>query len=169
MSLVLSSAQDEAGFLFVVDSARGRILYVSESVSKILNYSQRDLFGQSLFDVLHPKDIAKVKEQLSSSVMTTQPRLNTPNADHSTSQGPAGSASKKGSKNCVDSTGVTGVSTLPWLCPGSRRSFFCRMKAKPGMVMKEESDQVQFQVRLLQAGILLLLGKIPCMFTITGH
>ena len=72
MSLVLKSAQDEACFLFVVDSGRGRILYVSESVSKILNYSQRDLFGQCLFDVLHPKDIPKVKEQMSSRSHTPQ-------------------------------------------------------------------------------------------------
>ena len=74
MSLVLNSAEDEACFLFVVDSGRGRILYVSESVSKILNYSQRDLFGQCLFDVLHPKDISKVKEQMSSRSHTPQPR-----------------------------------------------------------------------------------------------
>lgn len=135
MSLVLRSAQDEAGFLFVVDSARGRILYVSESVSKILNYTQRDLFGQSLFDVLHPKDIAKVKEQLSSSSLT-QPRERV-------------SESKKGGSklgnmnvNSPESTAAS-VSSLPWLCPGARRSFFCRMKAKPGMVFKEENEQVR--------------------------
>lgn len=102
--LILEAAD---GFLFVVTCDTGRIIYVSDSVSPVLNHSQGDWFGSSIFDHLHPEDVEKVREQLSTQDPQNPGRI----LDLKT-----GTVKKEGHQPSVR------------LCLGSRRGFICRMK-----------------------------------------
>ncbi|KAL3203571.1 hypothetical protein MRX96_011939 [Rhipicephalus microplus] len=78
-----------------------------------------DILGQSWFDIPHPKNIAKVKEQLFLSDLCSNERL----VDAKTMLPLEGEYPQRQSR----------------LCPDARRFFFCRMKCKMQVTVKEEA------------------------------
>ncbi|KAJ8383766.1 hypothetical protein AAFF_G00214530 [Aldrovandia affinis] len=102
--LILEAAD---GFLFVVSCELGRVVYVSDSVTPVLNQLQSDWLGSSLYDQLHPDDTDKLREQLSTTESSTSGRM----LDLKT-----GTVKKEGQQSSVR------------MCMGSRRSFICRMR-----------------------------------------
>lgn len=62
--LILEAAD---GFLFVVAADTGRVIYVSDSVTPVLNQPQSEWFGSTLYEHVHPDDVDKLREQLSTS------------------------------------------------------------------------------------------------------
>ena len=112
------------GFMFVVDTARGRLLFVSESVQDTLSFTSQDLTGQSLFDIVHPKDISKVKEQLTNIESAPRERL----IDSKTMLP-------------LDSGAGEVATSLARFHPGARRAFLCRMKCKQAGVKQEDESQ----------------------------
>lgn len=62
--LILEAAD---GFLFIVSCETGRVVYVSDSVTPVLNQPQSEWFSSTLYDQVHPDDVDKLREQLSTS------------------------------------------------------------------------------------------------------
>jgi len=102
--LILEAAD---GFLFVVSCSTGRIIYVSDSVTHVLNQSQAEFFNSCLYENIHPEDVEKVREQLSTDDSPTSGRI----LDLK-----SGTVKKEGHQSNMR------------LCMGSRRGFICRMK-----------------------------------------
>nr|ALT07183.1 bHLH transcription factor ARNT [Dastarcus helophoroides] len=102
--LILEAAD---GFLFVVSCDTGRVIYISDSVAPVLNHSQSEWYGSCIYDNIHPEDVEKVREQLS----TQEPQNTGRILDLKT-----GTVKKEGHQSSMR------------LCMGSRRGFICRMK-----------------------------------------
>lgn len=102
--LILEAAD---GFLFVVSCETGHVVYVSDSVTPVLNQAQSDWLGSSLYDQLHPDDTEKLREQLSTSENNNSGRM----LDMKT-----GTVKKEGGQASVR------------MSMGARRSFICRMR-----------------------------------------
>ncbi|XP_075897397.1 aryl hydrocarbon receptor nuclear translocator-like isoform X2 [Nelusetta ayraudi] len=102
--LILEAAD---GFLFVVSCETGRIVYVSDSLTPVLNQLQSDWLGSSLYDQLHPDDTEKLREQLSTAENNSTGRM----LDLKT-----GTVKKEGQQSSAR------------MSMGARRSFICRMR-----------------------------------------
>ncbi|AWP02101.1 Aryl hydrocarbon receptor nuclear translocator 2 [Scophthalmus maximus] len=102
--LILEAAD---GFLFVVAAETGRVIYVSDSVTPVLNHPQSEWFGSTLYEQVHPDDVDKLREQLSTTENSMTGRI----LDLKT-----GTVKKEGQQSSMR------------MCMGSRRSFICRMR-----------------------------------------
>lgn len=115
--LILEAAD---GFLFVVACDSGKMIYVSDSVTPVLNHSQYEFQNSTFYDWVHPDDIEKVREQLSTQDISCSSRL----LDMK-----SGSVKKESHQSTMR------------LCIGSRRGFICRMKL--GNVQNNEPHMSQ--------------------------
>ncbi|XP_078287958.1 aryl hydrocarbon receptor nuclear translocator 2-like isoform X2 [Rhinoraja longicauda] len=102
--LILEAAD---GFLFVVACETGKIIYVSDSVTPVLNQPQSEWFGSTLYSQVHPDDVEKLREQLSTNENAMTGRI----LDLKT-----GTVKKEGQQTSMR------------MCMGSRRSFICRVR-----------------------------------------
>ncbi|XP_077014263.1 aryl hydrocarbon receptor nuclear translocator-like isoform X1 [Tamandua tetradactyla] len=118
--LILEAAD---GFLFIVSCETGRVVYVSDSVTPVLNQPQSEWFGSTLYDQVHPDDVDKLREQLSTSENALTERI----LDLKT-----GTVKKEGQQSSMR------------MCMGSRRSFICRMRCGNSSVDPVSMNRLSF-------------------------
>ncbi|EMP29178.1 Aryl hydrocarbon receptor nuclear translocator 2, partial [Chelonia mydas] len=125
--LILEAAD---GFLFVVAAETGRVIYVSDSVTPVLNQPQSEWFGSTLYEQVHPDDVEKLREQLCTSensmtgavhALIQLEQLAVPGVQAAELTGrildlKTGTVKKEGQQSSMR------------MCMGSRRSFICRMR-----------------------------------------
>ncbi|XP_071971179.1 aryl hydrocarbon receptor nuclear translocator isoform X2 [Engystomops pustulosus] len=127
--LILEAAD---GFLFVVSCETGRIVYVSDSVTPVLNQPQTEWFGSTLYDQVHPDDVDKLREQLSTAENAMTGRI----LDLKT-----GTVKKEGQQSSMR------------MCMGSRRSFICRMRCGNSNVDPASMNRLSFMRNRCRNGL----------------
>uniref|UniRef100_A0A5F9CU94 Aryl hydrocarbon receptor nuclear translocator n=1 Tax=Oryctolagus cuniculus TaxID=9986 RepID=A0A5F9CU94_RABIT len=134
--LILEAAD---GFLFIVSCETGRVVYVSDSVTPVLNQPQSEWFGSTLYDQVHPDDVDKLREQLSTSENALTGRI----LDLKT-----GTVKKEGQQSSMR------------MCMGSRRSFIFRWggRSVPGC---SSFRQLSAMARECSGGWAQVLGPAP--------
>ncbi|XP_050768393.1 aryl hydrocarbon receptor nuclear translocator isoform X5 [Gymnogyps californianus] len=126
--LILEAAD---GFLFIVSCETGRVVYVSDSVTPVLNQPQSEWFGSTLYDQVHPDDVGKLREQLSTSENALTGRI----LDLKT-----GTVKKEGQQSMR-------------MCMGSRRSFICRMRCGNSSVDPVSVNHLSFMRNRCRNGL----------------
>uniref|UniRef100_A0A8D0GAN0 Aryl hydrocarbon receptor nuclear translocator n=1 Tax=Sphenodon punctatus TaxID=8508 RepID=A0A8D0GAN0_SPHPU len=126
--LILEAAD---GFLFIVSCETGRVVYVSDSVTPVLNQPQSEWFGSTLYDQVHPDDVDKLREQLSTSENALTGRI----LDLKT-----GTVKKEGQQSMR-------------MCMGSRRSFICRMRCGNSAVDPVSMNRLSFMRNRCRNGL----------------
>eukprot|EP00794_Sanderia_malayensis_P010123 gene10123-11157_t len=118
--LVLEAAD---GFLFVLACSTGTVVYVSDSITPVLNMSQIDWMNKSIYDLVHPEDREKVKDQLGTEI-NNETRI-------------------------LDSkTGSVRKDALPGkLSIGSRRNFIIRMRCGKFDVGIDDPDSRMHEIK----------------------
>ncbi|NXY12167.1 ARNT protein, partial [Pteruthius melanotis] len=148
--LILEAAD---GFLFIVSCETGRVVYVSDSVTPVLNQPQSEWFGSTLYEQVHPDDVGKLREQLSTSenALTegTKPWcLSTKDAAAPPENAPkgrildlkTGTVKKEGQQSMR-------------MCMGSRRSFICRMRCGNSSVDPVAVNRLSFMRNRCRNGL----------------
>ncbi|XP_014117486.1 PREDICTED: aryl hydrocarbon receptor nuclear translocator isoform X12 [Pseudopodoces humilis] len=126
--LILEAAD---GFLFIVSCETGRVVYVSDSVTPVLNQPQSEWFGSTLYEQVHPDDMGKLREQLSTSENALTGRI----LDLKT-----GTVKKEGQQSMR-------------MCMGSRRSFICRMRCGNSSVDPVSVNRLSFMRNRCRNGL----------------
>jgi aryl hydrocarbon receptor nuclear translocator len=120
--LILEAAD---GFLFVAQCDTGNLIYVSDAVQPVLSYAPAEWTHRSLFDFIHPDDLDKVKDQLSTQENSSN------SASGRVLDLKTGTVKKEGNPSSMRSH------------IGSRRSFICRVRL--GNMMNENLTPQQQQ------------------------
>uniref|UniRef100_A0A8C0KZ59 Aryl hydrocarbon receptor nuclear translocator n=1 Tax=Canis lupus dingo TaxID=286419 RepID=A0A8C0KZ59_CANLU len=130
--LILEAAD---GFLFIVSCETGRVVYVSDSVTPVLNQPQSEWFGSTLYDQVHPDDVDKLREQLSTSENALTEHTPDCSSHHFSGRIldlKTGTVKKEGQQSSMR------------MCMGSRRSFICRMRCGNSSVDPVSMNRLSF-------------------------